>query len=75
MKWNQEALDEASDVPPDEALSCRRRAWEVPYRRFFKGSAILRRVLRGRLVRASVRTGVLGRVLRRGGVVEGLEGA
>ena len=25
-----EALDVASDDPPDEALSCRRRAWDVP---------------------------------------------
>ena len=24
------ALDVASDDPPDEALSCRRRAWDVP---------------------------------------------
>ena len=26
----KEALDVASDAPPDEALSCRRRAWDVP---------------------------------------------
>ena len=30
MKW-KEALDVASDNPPEEALSCRRRAWDVPY--------------------------------------------
>ena len=30
--WSgKEALDVASDDPPDEALSCRRRAWDVPY--------------------------------------------
>ena len=27
----KEALDVASDDPPDEALSCRCRAWDVPY--------------------------------------------
>ena len=27
----KEALDVASDGPPDEALSCRRRAWDLPY--------------------------------------------
>ena len=27
----REALDVASDDPPDEALSCRRRAWDAPY--------------------------------------------
>ena len=25
------AFDVASDDPPDEALSCRRRAWDLPY--------------------------------------------
>ena len=29
MKWER-GLDVASDDPPDEALSCRRRAWRVP---------------------------------------------
>ena len=30
--WSgKEALDVASDDPPDEALSCRRHAWDVPY--------------------------------------------
>ena len=30
--WSgKEALDVASDDPPDEALSCRHRAWDVPY--------------------------------------------
>ena len=29
--WSgKEALDVASDDPPDEALSCRCRAWDVP---------------------------------------------
>ena len=27
----KEALDIASDHPPDEALNCRRRPWDVPY--------------------------------------------
>ena len=36
---------------------------------------LLRRVLRRRLVRVSVRTGVLRRVLRRGGVIEGAQKA
>ena len=27
----KEALDVESDDPPDEALSCRRHAWDVPY--------------------------------------------
>ena len=35
---------------------------------------LLRRVLRRRLVRASIKTEVLRRVLRRGRVIEGLEG-
>ena len=30
MSSGKEALDVASDDPPDEALSCRRRAWDVP---------------------------------------------
>ena len=34
VSWKREALDvAASDDPPDEALSCRRRAWDVPYLR------------------------------------------
>ena len=29
--WSiKEALDVASDDPPDEALGCRRRTWDVP---------------------------------------------
>ena len=29
--WSgKEALDVASDDPPDEALSCRRCAWDIP---------------------------------------------
>ena len=36
---------------------------------------LLRRVLRRRLVRASIETEVLRRVLRRGGVIEGAEKA
>ena len=30
--WSgKEALDVAADDPPDEALNCRHRAWDVPY--------------------------------------------
>ena len=31
LRSGKEALDVASDDPPDEALSCHRRAWDVPY--------------------------------------------
>ena len=30
LRSGKEALDVASDDPPDEVLSCRRRAWDVP---------------------------------------------
>ena len=30
LRSGKEVLDVASDDPPDEALSCRRRAWDVP---------------------------------------------
>ena len=36
VSWSgKEVLDVASDDPPDEALSCRRRTWDVPYNRLF----------------------------------------
>ena len=34
-------LDVASDDPPDEALSCRRRDWDVPYLKGFQKGAFL----------------------------------
>ena len=48
-------------------VSCNNTLLRRVLRRFFKGSASLSRVPRRRLVRVSVRTGVLRRVLRRGG--------
>ena len=30
LRSGEEALDVASDDPPDEALSCRRRTWDAP---------------------------------------------
>ena len=47
--------------------SCNRTLLRSVLRRFFKKEVLLRRVLRRNLVRISVGTGVLGRVLRRGG--------
>ena len=36
----KEASDVASDDPPDEALSCRRRAWDVPWEKLESGSGV-----------------------------------
>ena len=42
----KEALDVASDDPPDDALSCRRRAWDAPYKNEIH-AACLKKIVKG----------------------------